>query len=222
MASISTVPPTPSFKYSKPMVSQTLQTLAGEMDNDERPRNCLIHPSGSHALEDCLVFKGMSLEDKKKGINCNFICYICLGEHKVPDCTVTSKKCRKCVSKCHHTLFHIFKKKSLKIKNTKISNFSTSDCSQETNSANSSDVTEEKIPTSLCTSVCGDIKYGRSCEKILLAKITDPKQPGKILDAYIILDASQTLLLLIQLALTSSMPNLISLGILSPPWAAKL
>ena len=81
---------------------------------------------------------------------------------------------------------------------------------------------EEKIPTSLCTSICGDIKYGKSCGKTLLAKITDPKHPGKVLDAYVILDDQSILPLLIQLSLTSSMPNLISLGILSPPWAARL
>ena len=206
MASISTVPLISSFKYSKPMVSQTLQTSAEDMDDDEGPRNCLIHPSGSHTLEDCRVFKGVSLEDKKKGINGNPICYICLGEHKLPDCTMTSQKCKKCGSKCHHTLFHsYFPKKSLKIKNTKVSNFSASDCSQETKSANISDVMEEKKPTSLCT-----IKYGRSCGKTFLAKITDPKHPGKVLDAYVILMTSQTLPLLIQLSLTSSMPNLIS------------
>ena len=72
--------------------------------------------------------------------------------------------------------------------NTKVSNFSASDSSQETKSGNSTDVTEEKIPTSLFTSVCGDIKYGRSCGKTLLAMITDPKHPGKVLDTYVILD----------------------------------
>ena len=159
------------------------------MDDDEGSRNCLIHPSSSHILEQCQVFKAMSLEDKKKSINGNLICYICLREHKLPDCTVTSKKCKKCGSKRHHTSFHSYlPKKSLKIKNIKVSNFSASDCSQETKSENSTDVMEEKIPTSLCTSVCGDKKYGKSCGKTLLAKITDPKHFGKVLDAYVILD----------------------------------
>ena len=121
MALISTVPLTSSFKYSKPMVSQTLQTLAEDMDDDEGPRNCLIHLSGSHTLEDCRVFKGMSLEDKKKGINGNLICYIYLGEHKLSDCTLTSQKCKKCGSKRHHTLFHSYlPKKSLKIKTLRL------------------------------------------------------------------------------------------------------
>ena len=48
VASISTVPLTSSFEYSKPMVSRTLQTLAEDMDDDEGPRNRLIHSSGSH------------------------------------------------------------------------------------------------------------------------------------------------------------------------------
>ena len=91
--------------------------------------------------------------------------------------------------KRYHTLFRSYLPKNfLKIKNTKVSNFFASDFSQETKSANSTDITKAKIPTSLCTSVCGDIKYGRSCGKTLLAKITDPKHPGKVLDAYVILD----------------------------------
>ena len=81
-----------------------------------------------------------------------------------------------------------FLKKIFKNKKHWVSNFSASDCSQETKSANSTGIMKEKIPTSLCTSVCGDLKYGRSYGKSLLAKITDPKHPGKVLDAYVILD----------------------------------
>ena len=113
VASISTVSLTSSFKYSKPMVSRTLQTSAEDIDDDEGPRNCLIHLCSSHTLEDCRVFKGMSLEDKKKGINGNLICYIYLGEHKLPNCTVTSQKCKKCGSKHNHTLFHSYLPKKL-------------------------------------------------------------------------------------------------------------
>ena len=84
------------------------------MDDDEGTRNYLIHPSGSHNLKDCQVFKGMSLEDKKKGINGNLICYISLGECKLSNCTMTSQKCQKCSSKHHYTLFHIYILKNLK------------------------------------------------------------------------------------------------------------
>ena len=92
MALTSTVPSTSSFKCNKIIVSQAVQTSAEDMDDDEGPKNCLIHSSGSHTLEDCREFKAMSVEDRKKGINGNVICYICLGDHKLPDCTVTSKK----------------------------------------------------------------------------------------------------------------------------------
>ena len=115
----------------------------------------------------------MSLEDKK-GINRNVICYICLRCYKLPNRTVTSKKCKGYDSKHRHTLFPSdLPKKSDGNSNTKISESSASNHNQKTKSAKSGGIKEEKTPTSLCTSVCGHVNCRISCGKTILAKITD-------------------------------------------------
>jgi hypothetical protein len=70
---------------------------------------CIIHKT-KHSLDECRGFRAKSVEERKKLLKENNICYKCCASntHKSRDCSVTIS-CKECGSKQHTTALHVTK-----------------------------------------------------------------------------------------------------------------
>ena len=67
-------------------------------------RSCPIHPRFAHDLGGCRGFRAMDLSARRKVVQDNRLCYLCLGRHQVGACP-SSNTCSVCKGR-HHTLLH--------------------------------------------------------------------------------------------------------------------
>ena len=68
-------------------------------------KRCVLHPANSaHALEECRVFGKMSVDERRKVVENNRLCFMCLGDHFAKDCQ-SSHMCTHC-GKRHSSLLH--------------------------------------------------------------------------------------------------------------------
>ncbi|XP_013421679.1 uncharacterized protein LOC106181750 isoform X2 [Lingula anatina] len=170
----------PSFSFSFPapaMVKKQppkskVSTFKTEVANPplERGRNlCPLHNVG-HSLNTCRAFRKKSIDERKKILKENHICYRCCetNMHLFRDCK-NEVKCQVCGRTNHATAMHI--------EITRLQGDSG-----ETPSPN-----EDSITTK-CTTLCGEGFSGRSCAKTILVNVFPAGQPEKSIRVYAVHD----------------------------------
>ena len=120
--------------------------------SEDIKRQCPIHHK-PHPLKRCRGFRTMLLEDRKRLLKENNICYRCLAStsHQAKDCTVTIK-CEECDSERHLAALHPGPAPQM----SKPPSYLRDHGGEQTNSQDS-DV------TATCTEVCGNEITGKSC-----------------------------------------------------------
>ncbi|KAJ8365140.1 hypothetical protein SKAU_G00139710 [Synaphobranchus kaupii] len=155
-----------------------------EVDNtvEDLSKQCPIHHK-PHPLRKCRGFRVMLLDDRKKFLKDNSICFRCCASttHQAKNCDMVVK-CTECESERHLAALHPgpappFPKP-----------FSPSkEHGGEQEAATSPDV------TSRCTKVCGTGFSGKSCSKICLVNIYPDGQRQETKKIYAILDDQSNL-----------------------------
>ncbi|KAG1697676.1 hypothetical protein GQR58_005904 [Nymphon striatum] len=148
-----------------------------ERGDNTRPK-CPIHKSYTHFLKDCRNFEKLSLQERKKILWENKLCFRCFGFHLVKYCKV-DLKCTVC-SKNHNTLMH---QEQLK------SRYGEEEMHKVNDETNNKEI--EKIKINLCTEICGEVKTF-ICSKTLLVNIRHKNIPEKVIQGYAILDEQST------------------------------
>ena len=145
---------------------------------------CIIHKT-KHSLDECRGFRTKSVEERKKLLKENNICYKCCASnaHKSRDCSVTIS-CKECGSKQHTTALHVTKaspqpgpySSSHQPLQQHGGEPRNSDKSQSVSNVNSS-----------CTEVCNSYR-GNSCAKILQVNVFQKDNPSETHKMYAIID----------------------------------
>ena len=145
---------------------------------------CIIHKT-KHSLDECRGFRAKSVEERKKLLKENNICYKCCASnsHKSRDCSVTIS-CKECGSKQHTTALHVTKaspqprpySSSHQPSQQHGGEPRSSDKSQSVSNVNSS-----------CTEVCNSYS-GKSCAKILQVNVFQKDNPSETHKMYAIID----------------------------------
>ncbi|XP_060064935.1 uncharacterized protein LOC132545277 [Ylistrum balloti] len=121
-----------------------------------------------HTLNECVAFRRKSLDDRKRFVRENGICFKCCGDkkHRAKNCKA-SVKCGVCKSDAHATAFH-------------------DSNPNEPDSATDKEQTEVK---SICTQIC-QTTYGtsKSCAKILPVKVYPENNPHNSRTIYALVD----------------------------------
>lgn len=120
----------------------------------------------------------MLLDDRKKFIRDNNICYRCLAStnHQAKDCNVTVK-CEECNSEKHLAALHPGPALSM----SKPPSFPKEHGGEQVNM-------QDLDVTATCTAVCGNEITGKSCFKICLVQVYPKGQPHNIRKMYAIID----------------------------------
>ena len=145
-------------------------------DTDPNIVECPIHHT-RHSLNQCRVFRSKSLEERRRFVKGNNICFRCCEttSHTRKSCK-RDIKCSECDSTAHPTDLH-----------------PTSQSSENNLSAYGGEVslgnTRSATVESKCTQVCGDAhQYGKSCSKTILVRVHQEGQPEKAVTLYAIID----------------------------------
>lgn len=150
------------------------ETLSSDIEN-----LCPIHRS-NHSLEHCRAFRAKPLDQRRKILKDNNMCFKCLSKtHKQHECT-SDVKCAECGSSCHSTPLHV-KRKPVSV-NSVVS--MRPDGGEDTGYRNRENV------NSKCTQICGDpFNFkGKSCAKTVLVDVYSKNCPQKQIKVYTVID----------------------------------
>nr|XP_027232691.1 uncharacterized protein LOC113824143 [Penaeus vannamei] len=150
---------------------------------DEEALKCIIHGT-NHSLHECKSFKSKSLEERKKLLKENRICFKCCisKNHLSRDCP-EDITCKDCGSKYHCTAMHLKKFQSVPETSTKAHGREKPEQSVVKES-----VREQALDvTNKSTGVCEEFP-GKSCAKILPVYVFHESNPRKRMKSYVILD----------------------------------
>ncbi|XP_033114299.1 uncharacterized protein LOC117114718 [Anneissia japonica] len=132
---------------------------------------CQFHEMDRHSLLDCRSFKAVPIDERNDLIKRWNLCFrCCLGSHRARDCS-TETKCEKCGSSKHISLLCI-----------------NSQTEQAPANHGEEDKQKPQEVTSTCTAICGKYVSGRSCAKIVLAKVYLRHRPHDSTMVYVVLD----------------------------------
>lgn len=154
--------------------------MAISSGNQER---CPIHGS-NHSLNDCRAFLSKSIQDRKRILRQNRICFRCCNSnsHISRDCHETVK-CRYCEKTDHATALHVHKDRNQRnVGSTKHGGEPSNDSGQ------GQDKGPEKTVNAKCTQICHDRFGGKSCAKIVLVNVFLRDEPHRKLQVYALLD----------------------------------
>ncbi|XP_069972597.1 uncharacterized protein [Penaeus vannamei] len=150
---------------------------------DEEALKCIIHGT-NHSLHECKSFKSKSLEECKKLLKENRICFKCCisKNHLSRDCP-EDITCKDCGSKYHCTAMHLKKFQSVPETSTKAHGREKPEQSvvKESGREQALNVTNKS------TGVCEEFP-GKSCAKILPVYVFHESNPRKRMKSYVILD----------------------------------
>ncbi|XP_070577689.1 uncharacterized protein [Ptychodera flava] len=163
-------PPGTSKSKSSQQTKTRARVHATKSSNEEK--QCLFHEATGHDLKDCKAFAKQPVADrielcKKKGL-----CFKCTEKHLAKDCTSTIE-CAICKSKKHITCLHATPGDRSKQKTTEAK---PEDKEKETQEATTKCTRLTKCPA------------GRSCGKIVLAKVYTQDRPADYIETYVVLD----------------------------------
>ncbi|XP_055017007.1 uncharacterized protein LOC129411103 [Boleophthalmus pectinirostris] len=181
--------PTVSYKKGKPTSNYSQRqsvtvhkTEVSETDKTKETRTdiqreCPIHHK-PHPLRRCRGFRTMLLEDRKKLLKDNNICYRCLAStsHQAKDCKATIK-CDKCDSERHLAALHPGPAPP-----------TSKPPSPPKEHGGEQEVAQDTDVTATCTEVCGNGITGKSCSKICLVQVHPKGEPHKTKKMYAIID----------------------------------
>lgn len=135
------------------------------------PSRCPIHKT-KHTLNDCRAFMNKSIDERKKILKDNKLCFkCCMFNHVARDCR-KNLYCNICGKNNHVTAMHITGK-------------------EPDQSRQGGEETLPKVIASKCTEVCGNENFqnfGKSCAKLVLVKVYQNSKPDQFLKTYAILD----------------------------------
>lgn len=145
--------------------------------------HCIIHKS-KHSLNDCRGFRAKSLEERKKLLKENNVCYRCCAStsHFGRECP-TRIKCKDCGSESHPTALHVDKP------NKKVVSSSENSPNKHGGEQRiSCESTTAETVSNTCTEICSNAYNGKSCAKILPVKVYHKDKPDKVMKMYAIID----------------------------------
>ena len=148
--------------------------------------NCPLHRTDKHDLSQCYTFKSLDIKVKRMLVSSYDLCYRCLKQHFVANCTAEIK-CDRCKATNHITVMHFDQPSSkykIGSKNEQRSNFASFD-------RNDKRFIHSNPKPSMCSSVCRS-NFGRSCSKTFMVEISALNGVGKSLRAYAIVDEQST------------------------------
>ena len=181
----------PCFNYDTPSAHvgnerKMLVNTKKTDTHDERPERghgsnsdifCPYHNSSNHTLNDCLVFRRKSVDQRRECLRYHNICFRCceIQPHNFRNCS-REVKCAICQSTSHCSALHPDEQRLQRLRQT-----SVSDGGELQN-------TSVKV-VSECTSVCGDTKFpGKSCAKIILVRFYPKDHIDLAIKAYAVID----------------------------------
>ena len=144
---------------------------------DDCDKLCLIHKK-PHPLRKCRAFREKHIEDRKKFLKENNVCFKCCSSssHIAKNCK-TKIQCSECKSEKHHTALHP----------------GPAPWTEEENPApehggEGEEIRPQAHVTTKCTEVCGGDLANRSCSKICLVRVHPAGHRDKAVKLYAILD----------------------------------
>lgn len=169
----------PLWVCTKQMFYQNTQTTKLVLPGRQwRTQIVNVQYTGSPILSrSARSFRGKSLEERKLYLKENHICYRCCGStrHLARDCKATIK-CFECNSEKHISALHPGPPPPTESVVVDIEE------NREQRESVSSSV------TSMCTEVCGNTEYPRSCSKICLVRVYPVGRKEKATKMYAVLD----------------------------------
>lgn len=143
-------------------------------NSDYYKNECPIHHK-PHPLKKCRGFRTMLLEERKKVLKDNNICYRCLAStsHQAKDCKATIK-CEECSSERHLAALH--------------PGPAPKTPSPLSDHGGEQEVEQNPDVTATCTEVCGSKITGKSCSKICLVQVHPKGEPHNAKKMYAIID----------------------------------
>lgn len=148
-------------------VSSRKTEVAQPRRENSSDRKCPLHNT-FHTLNKCKGFKQKSLEERRKFLKENNICFRCCDSrsHKMRDCRA-AVKCEDCDSSTHPTALHVE---------------TQSRRHYGGESQNSLDV------NSACTQICRKQFGGKSCSKTVLVRVYPQGEPQLAVNMYAVID----------------------------------
>ncbi|CAG2224725.1 unnamed protein product [Mytilus edulis] len=134
---------------------------------------CAIHKT-NHSLNDCRSFLSKSIEDRRKIIKENSICFKCINskDHLSRNCP-ENVQCKECDSSTHSSGMHIYEQQKMQ--------------PLEPHGGEQSEDTS-KVVKACCMDICNGKFSGKSCAKILPVFVSHADDPSKRIKTYIILN----------------------------------
>lgn len=159
------------------MVHKTGVFTKAEKSVEDLGKMCPMHHK-PHPLRKCKGFRYMLLEDRKKFIRENNICYRCLASstHQAKNCEIAIK-CLECGSERHLSALHPGPP----------AQSATTSCPPKEHGGEEEDKEKSDV-TTMCTKVCGGSLSGKSCSKVCLVKVFPQDQQHNTKKMYAILD----------------------------------
>ena len=148
-----------------------IQTESGEK---LKKGSCPLHPHAiSHFLDECQLFMKKSMEERRKYVLENKLCFKCLRTkyHTKRQCT-EKIKCKECGSNNHVTAMHVIQRRKLQ-----------DSCSQ---TAHGGEFDFIKVD-SKCTTICNEFS-GRSCAKTVLVRVYPEGHSESSVTVYAMID----------------------------------
>ena len=172
-------------KIVSPMTNPTASNQSPSVPRTEIM--CPLHNT-NHALNKCRGFRKLSIEERKKILAENDMCFKCCGmkKHTARYCR-SAVFCEVCRSNKHPSALHVFKNDLDKVTGDPEAHKDHGGEQEK----KSDEEHGEKIGTrisSSCTQVCGGKFQGRSCAKIVLVNVYPEGQRYKSLKLYAIID----------------------------------
>nr|XP_054604550.1 uncharacterized protein LOC129165413 [Nothobranchius furzeri] len=147
-----------------------------DKEAEDDKKQCPIHQK-PHPLKKCRGFRIMPLDDRKKLLRENKLCFRCLTStsHQAKDCSVQIK-CEECDSERHLAALHPGPAPQLL----------KSPPSRQGHGGEQNK--QDQDVTTTCTEVCGNKITGKSCSKICLVQVYPKGQREKMRRMYAMID----------------------------------
>ena len=151
---------------------------------------CSYHNSNSHSISDCVIFSKLPYTERKRYAIDNKMCFNCLGNHKMSECSMRDKiSCRVCAGK-HCSSMHRDRPFNSYAHRNNPTRRPNNDFKRQNGRDENIMVNNERADdarTSYCTQLCRESRNSRVCSKTIRAQVSsaDGKQT---VDCYVIID----------------------------------
>lgn len=164
------------FARTKNFQVMTKKTISLQQVQEKPDKECPLHNT-EHSLNDCRAFRAKPIEERRRVVKENDICFKCCEstKHARKTCR-TEVKCAECDSNTHPPALHV---SSQLTRTHKMAEFHGGEQRRETG------ITVE----SKCTQICRDVHCtSNSCSKTVLVKVYCEESPENAVKLYAIID----------------------------------